>query len=155
MSLHRMIWYKSSKIGVEVLGWSVVHHKISFRFSTRTSEIKKLSVKKWMEILINTYDCLWNLQNIVITCQRRKYIIPNIPGMNRRMDIAINVVSSVRLAFQPLTILRASTSARNTRMLNSNAKYADGYGRTVKQLVGLYKQVNAGIWCRFKFTSYI
>ena len=61
------------------------------------------------------------------------------------MDIAINVVSSVRLAFQPLTILRASTSARNTRMLNSNAKYADGYGRTVKQSVGLYKQLQLSI----------
>ena len=61
------------------------------------------------------------------------------------MDIAINVVSSVRLAFQPLTILRASTSARNTRMLNSNAKYADGYGRTAKQSVGLYKQLKLSI----------
>ena len=61
------------------------------------------------------------------------------------MDIAINVVSSVRLAFQPLTILRASTSARNTRMLNSNAKYADGYGRTIKKSVGLYKQLKLGI----------
>ena len=61
------------------------------------------------------------------------------------MDIAINVVSSVRLAFQPLTILRASTSARNTRMLNSNAKYADGYGRTIKKSVGLYKQLKFGI----------
>ena len=73
------------------------------------------------------------------------------------MDIAINVVSSVRLAFQPFTILRASTSARNTRMLNSNAKYADGYGRTVKQSIGLYKQLKLSIFCRYiyKFTSYI
>ena len=61
------------------------------------------------------------------------------------MDIAINVVSSVRLAFQPLTILRASTSARNTRMLNSNAKYAEGYGRTVKKSVGLYKRLKLSI----------
>ena len=69
-------------------------------------------------------------------------------------------MSSVRLAFQPFTILRASTSARNTRMLNSNAKYAEGYGRTVKQSVGLYKQLKLSISCHFirniyKFTSYI
>ena len=69
------------------------------------------------------------------------------------MDIAINVVSSVRLAFQPLTILRASTSARNTRMLNSNAKYADGYGRTIKKSVGLYKQLKFGII--YKSTGYL
>ena len=66
-------------------------------------------------------------------------------------------MSSVRLAFQPFTILRASTRARNTRMLNSNAKYADGYGRTVKQSVGLYKQLKLSISWHYidKFTFYI
>ena len=71
------------------------------------------------------------------------------------MDIAINVVSSVRLAFQPLTILRASTSARDTRMLNSNAKYADGYGRTIKKSVGLHKKLILSTPNIYKFTFYL
>ena len=70
------------------------------------------------------------------------------------MDIAINVVSSVRLAFQPFTILRASTSARDTRMLNSNAKYADGYGRTIKKSVGLHKKLILSTPI-YKFTFYL